>query len=123
MMNRRWILAAAFWGVFGLVSGLQLWISMITHGHSVPRLIGYNVIIWEGWLALSVAIGQLTKQLPLIPFKSFNALIHALAAIVVAVLSVRYWIALAPFLRPLAPFPFPWAPLDAGPNFFSSPPG
>ncbi|HJW95095.1 MAG TPA: histidine kinase [Thermoanaerobaculia bacterium] len=119
MMNRRWILAAAFWGVFGLVSGLQLWISMITHGHSVPRLIGYNVIIWEGWLALSVAIGQLTKQLPLIPFKSFNALIHALAAIVVAVLHVSYWIALTLFLRPFDPIPFTWSRMNVGQIFFS----
>src|SRR5207247_10086328 len=58
-MSRRrvaWLFAAAFWTIFGLVTGIQVWISMITHGHSVPRLIGYYVLVWEAWLAATAFV-------------------------------------------------------------------
>jgi len=104
-MKNRWLAAALCWTLFGLISGLQVWISMITHGHSVPRLLGYNILIWEGWLALSYAIGLLMRRVPLIPFNLSNLLIHALAAIVAAVAHVAYWIALTLVMRPFDPIP------------------
>ena len=33
------LVALAFWTVFGLVTGSLVWISMLDHGHSVPWLL------------------------------------------------------------------------------------
>jgi hypothetical protein len=107
-MNRRWLAAAAFWTLFGLISGLQVWISMMTHGHFVPLLIGYHVLIWEGWLALSVAVVRLTRRIPLIPFNARNLLMHTLAAIVAAIVHITFWLALTRLLRPFDPVPVDW---------------
>jgi anti-sigma regulatory factor (Ser/Thr protein kinase) len=95
-----WWFAAGFWAFFGLISGIQVWISMITHGHSVPRLIGYNVAIWEAWLVPTVAIVWLARRLPVIPPRRVNILIHFLAACAIAVLHGLYWMALMIVVRP-----------------------
>src|SRR5690606_827861 len=36
---RFMLLAAVFWILFGLVAGIQVWISMLDHGHNVPWLL------------------------------------------------------------------------------------
>src|SRR6185369_6757489 len=118
-MNRRWLAAAALWTLFGLITGLQLWISMITHGHYVPLLIGYNVLIWEGWLALSVAVVSLTRRVPLIPFHARNLLMHILAAIIAAVVHITFWLVLTRVLRPFDPVPVSWAHADVLATIFS----
>ena len=107
-MNRRWLTATLFWTLFGVVSGLQLWIGMITHGHSVPKLVGYNILVWDGWLALSYAIAQLIRRIPLVPFNVSNLLLHTFAAVIAAVVHVAYWIALSLLLHPFDPIPFTW---------------
>jgi hypothetical protein len=47
----EWLAVASFRAIFGIITGFQVWISMITHEHSVPRLIGFHIAIWEAWLA------------------------------------------------------------------------
>ena len=54
MSTRRrnlWILSLTFWTALGLVCGLQIWISMITHGHALWRVLAYQVLIWDAWFA------------------------------------------------------------------------
>ena len=101
-MNRRtaWIFAAAFWALFGLISGVQVWISMITHGHSAPLLIGYHVLVWEGWLLPTMFIVWLAGRYPVVPPKRINILIHFLAAIAIALLHCFYWLGLLISMRP-----------------------
>jgi hypothetical protein len=31
--RRFWAVVAVIWALFGLITGFQVWISMITHGH------------------------------------------------------------------------------------------
>lgn len=100
MSRRTWIAIALFWTVFGTISGLQLWLSMITHGHSVPRLIGYCIAIWEGWFFLSAGIIWLAKRRPVIPPSTVNILTHAFAACAVAVIHGAYWEGLLTVIRP-----------------------
>jgi two-component system, LytTR family, sensor kinase len=119
MNKRRWLAAALVWTLFGLISGLQVWISMMTHGHSVPRLLGYNILIWEGWLALSYAIVLLTRRVPLIPFNVSSLLMHTLAAIVAAVAHVVYWLALTLVMRPFDPIPLKPSEMNVGAILFS----
>ena len=98
--QRGWLAAAAFWAVFGLVSGLQVWMSMILHGHSVVRLVGYYLFVWEAWLLITVVIVKLTERMPLIPFNGRNLLAHFLAATVLGVAHLSYWMMLELALRP-----------------------
>jgi len=102
MTPRRmaWRFAAIFWTLFGVVTGIQVWISMITHGHSVPLLIFYNVLISEGWLLATVVIVWLARRFPVVPPRSLAILVHFLAACVIAVIHGFYWLGLMLALRP-----------------------
>jgi hypothetical protein len=95
-----WRFAVIFWTLFGVVSGIQVWISMITHGHSVPRLIFYYVAISEGWLAATVGIVWLARRFPVVPLRRLPILVHFLAACVIAILHSFYWLALLIAIKP-----------------------
>ena len=102
MTPRRmaWRFAVLFWTVFGLVSGFQIWIGMITHGHSVIRLVSYYVLVWEAWLAATAAIVWLARRLPVVPVRRYPILAHFLASCVIAVLHGFYWLGLMLVMRP-----------------------
>jgi len=102
-MSRRatwWCAVASFWAVVGLFSGFQVWISMITHGHSVPLLLGYHVAVWEGWLLPTWLVGWLVTRWPVVPARRLHVLIHVLAACVIAVVHGLYWLGLLFAMRP-----------------------
>ena len=61
------LLVAAFWTLFGAVSGLQIWISMLAHHHSLPLITLYQVITWDVWIVYTIAIGALVARAPLVP--------------------------------------------------------
>ena len=92
--NAGWIAAAAFWILFGLLSGVQVWLSMITHGHSVPRLIGFYLLIWTPWLGFSVVIAWLVRRRPLIPPRPLNIVLHVAAAVCIGVSHAVYVVVL-----------------------------
>ncbi|HYC93145.1 MAG TPA: histidine kinase [Thermoanaerobaculia bacterium] len=100
MSRRVWLFAAGFWAFFGIISGVQVWISMITHGHSVPLLIGYHVIVWEGWLLPTAGILWLARRFPVLPPRRLNVLLHMLAASAIAVLHGVLWMGLLVTMRP-----------------------
>jgi signal transduction histidine kinase len=102
MTRRRvaWVFAAAFWAVFGLVSGIQVWTGMLEHHHYVPLLLGYYVLVWEAWLLATVAIFRLARRFPIIPLRWRNALVHIVAANIIALLHAAYWCWLMLTLRP-----------------------
>jgi hypothetical protein len=95
-----WRFAAAFWALFGIVSGIQVWISMITHGHSVPRQLGYYLAVWEFWLIPTAGIFWLARRFPLTPPRRLSVLVHLLAANVIGVLHGFYWMALLILIKP-----------------------
>jgi sensor histidine kinase YesM len=102
MTSRRsaWIFAASFWALFGLISGIQVWISMITHGHSVPRLLSYHLLIWQGWLLPTMVTVWLARRFPLIPARRTSVLVHILAGSVFGVLHSFWWLGLMVTIRP-----------------------
>ena len=118
MTPRRmaWRLAVIFWTVFGVISGIQVWISMITHGHSVPLLIFYYVAISEGWLLATVAIVWLARRFPVVPARRFSVLIHVFASCVIATMHGFYWLGLMIALRPFDRMTAEISQLDV-PNF------
>jgi len=95
-----WLLAAGFWAVFGLVTGIQIWIGMLEHHHSVPRLLGYFVLVWEVWLIPTAAVFWLARRCPIVPLRWRNIAVHVAAANVIAFVHVVYWIALMLAIRP-----------------------
>jgi hypothetical protein len=94
------LFTASFWALFGLVSGAQVWISMLSHGHSVPRLLGYHLLVWQGWTVATALIARLALRWPLIPYRRMNLLIHFLAACLIGIAHSFYWSALMIAMRP-----------------------
>jgi two-component system, LytTR family, sensor kinase len=102
MTPRRvaWRFAVIFWTLFGVITGIQVWISMITHGHSVPLLIFYHVAISAGWLLATIVIVWLARRFPVVPPRSLSILVHLLAAFAIAVVHSFYWLGLMLALKP-----------------------
>lgn len=101
MTTRRFLLAAAaFWLLFGLVAGIQVWISMSTHGHSMPLLLGYHVGVWWTWLAPTALIVFLARRFPVSPLQPVTVAVHFLAATAIGLLHTLYSLGLMLWLRP-----------------------
>src|SRR5882672_1755985 len=61
LRSRVWWFAAGFWTLFGAISGMQIWISMIAHGHSLVRVVIFQVVVWDLWIPFSFAILRLLR--------------------------------------------------------------
>jgi two-component system, LytTR family, sensor kinase len=118
--TRRFLLfATAFWTFFGLVAGIQVWISMLTHGHSVPRLLGFFLIVWLAWLVPTYVIVRLTQRYPVVAPRASSLAIHGLAATVIAVLHSLYEIGLMLWMQPYDRMTATLSELDIGQITFS----
>ncbi|HXA20477.1 MAG TPA: histidine kinase [Thermoanaerobaculia bacterium] len=95
-----WRFVILFWTVFGVLTGFQVWISMITHGHSVPRLIFYYVVVWEAWVGATAVIVWLLHRFPVVPARRLPILVHFLAACCIAIVHSFYWVGLMILIRP-----------------------
>lgn len=101
MTTRRFLLvAAAFWLLFGLMAGSQVWISMITHGHYAPLLLGYHVTVWLVWLAPTALIVSLAHRFPVVPLQPSRIAAHFMAATAIGLLHTLYSLGLLLWLRP-----------------------
>jgi two-component system LytT family sensor kinase len=94
------LLSLSFWTVVGLVCGLQIWISMITHGHALWRVLAYQVVIWDGWFVISAGIAWLARRVPLVPPTGRAVVTHVIAALVIGVVHAVWWAMLLVELRP-----------------------
>ena len=108
-MRRWWIVA--FWTAFALVSALQTWLAMLTHGHSFPRIVFYQVCVWAGWMLLTPMVIRLVERFP--PRQRRNLAIHGLAAVIMATTHVAYWISLTILIQPYDAMTI----REFGPNF------
>jgi len=94
------LIATAFWTLFGLLAGILVWISMLTHGHSVPRLLGYFLVVWLAWLVPTYGIVWLARRVPVIPLQPSAVLIHVAAATTIAIVHALYEVAVMLWLQP-----------------------
>lgn len=113
------MIIAGFWTLFGLISGIQVWISMMTHGHSVPRLIAYHIAIWEAWLGITAVVVWVTRRWPFIPVTAGNLLRHLTAAFLLGSVHIVYWMILMLTVRPYGPRTADFADMDLGEIFAS----
>jgi two-component system LytT family sensor kinase len=93
-----WI--ALFWFFVAVLSAVQTWLAMITHGHSLPRMILYCVAVWGVWVVLTPAVFRIASRVPLAPPRRRNLLLHILAALVLSVVHVTCWTFLTVVIRP-----------------------
>ncbi|HEY2514006.1 MAG TPA: histidine kinase [Polyangiaceae bacterium] len=95
-----WSKIVLAWLFFGLISGTQVWLGMLTHGHSVPRLLGYHVVVWLAWLGPTYVIVVLARRFPVVPPRPLPVLVHVLAATGVFLGHGLLWIGLCLWMRP-----------------------
>lgn len=95
-----WILSLSFWTALGVLCGLQVWISMLDHGHTLWRVVTYQVLIWNAWFALTPVIGWLARRVPLVPLTGRAVALHAIAALVIAPIHSVWWATLLVVVRP-----------------------
>ena len=100
LANSFLLFAAAFWSAFGVVAGILVWISMLTHGHSPPLLLGYHLLVWLGWLGPTYIVVWLARRFPVLPPRPSAIAAHALAATAIALLHSLYGLVLMVWMRP-----------------------
>ena len=115
MDSRRFqLLAIAFWTLFGLVVGIQVWISMISHGHEVPWLLLYYLLVWVAWLGPTYVIVWLARRFSVDVPRWSSVTIHVLAANLIAVVHSAYEMGLMVWMRPYDEMTVALSELDFG---------
>jgi len=97
---RRRLLVFGFWPLFGVFGAFQIQISMLHHHHSWPLMIGYQMVVWSLWIAITFAISRLLRRVPLRTFRPGAVLVHSLAALVLGSAHVTAWVATEFLLKP-----------------------
>jgi two-component system, LytTR family, sensor kinase len=95
-----WILSVSFCTAVGLLCGLQIWISMISHGHALWRVLTYQVLTWDAWIVIGVAIAWLARRFALVPPSRRAIAIHLGAALAIAAVHSLWWATLLVTIRP-----------------------
>jgi hypothetical protein len=93
-------LSLSFWTAVGLLCGLQIWISMITHGHALWRVLLYQVLIWDAWFVLAPGIAWLARRFPLVPLASGSVVAHLVASLAVGIAHSVWWTMLLVAMQP-----------------------
>ncbi|MDQ3040418.1 MAG: histidine kinase [Pseudomonadota bacterium] len=113
--TRRFLLfAIAFWTLVGLLVGIQVWISMLTHRHVVPWLLFYYLLVWVAWLGPTYVIVWLTRRFPVEDLRPSCIVVHVLAASVIGVLHSVYETWLMLWMQPFDGMTNPLSDLDFG---------
>jgi two-component system LytT family sensor kinase len=117
--NTFLLFAAAFWSVFGIVAGSLVWLSMLTHGHSPPLLLGFHLLVWLAWLGPTYIIVWLARRFPVFPPRLLAIVVHALAATAISLVHSLYGILLLVWIRPYDLRNASFSDLDVGNILFS----
>jgi len=96
----RRLLVATFWPLFGVFAAFQIQISMLTHHHSWPLMIGYQVLVWSLWIGVTFAIAWLSRRVPLRTLRPGAFAVHALAAAVLGSAHITAWVTTEFVLKP-----------------------
>ena len=98
--SQAWLFSAAFWTVFSVICSVQVWMSMLSHGHSLARIVFYNLVVWNAWVLFGFAIRRLARRLPLSPLRAPSLLVHLLAGCVLGLVHTAWWVACMLVIRP-----------------------
>lgn len=93
-------LAALFWSTFAVFVAVQTWLSMLTHGHSLPRLVAYQLVVCWFWIAATPLVAFLARRFPVAPWRWSAALVHLSAAAACGVGFFAWLVAASVAIRP-----------------------
>ena len=97
---RRRLLVASVWPLFGVFAAFQIQISMLSHHHAWPLMIGYQVLVWSLWIGITFAIAGLLRRVPLRTLRPGAFAVHALAAAALGTAHITAWVATEFVLKP-----------------------
>ena len=99
-VSRFFLLLASFWVQFGIIAGIQIQISMLSHHHSWVRVLSYQVLVWALWIPASLAIAGLIRRWPLVPPRPGPIALHLAVATLFSVAHAALWVALVLWMKP-----------------------
>lgn len=99
-MAGRSILRVAIlaWTVFGLACTLTALWTMRAHGHAPWKIATYNVLVWNAWVPVTLAIAALGRRWP--PRTVPAIALHFACALVVGVVHHVWWTAMLVTIHP-----------------------
>jgi two-component system, LytTR family, sensor kinase len=97
---RALLLPAMFWSAYGIFIAGQTYLMMLSHGHSIVRLVFYNIFVSLFWAAAFPLIAALTRRFPLIPWRWRSAAVHLWAGVVLGLGHMLWHTALNVGMRP-----------------------
>ncbi|HJQ38159.1 MAG TPA: histidine kinase [Thermoanaerobaculia bacterium] len=112
--HTRWIVALAFWSVFAIVIATQTWLSMIEHGHSLPRMLVHQLATWWIWAAFTLLLFPFTRRVPIAPPRARNVALHLVAALALSSVHVLLSSRLTEWMRPYDEMTI----VDPGPSYW-----
>ena len=93
-------LPALFWGTFAVFVAVQTYLSMLSHGHSLLRLVVYQLVACSFWIVATPLVAFLARRFPIVPWRWRPATVHLLAAAGFALAFLAWLIAVNITLRP-----------------------
>lgn len=93
-------IAVAFWTVFGVICGLQVWLSMRAHGHALGRVVLHQVAVWDAWVLFGIGATRLARRVPPLPLRARRLAVHGVAGTVTGTLHAAWWTAMTLAIRP-----------------------
>ncbi len=97
------VLVVAFWVAFAIFVGLHTYLSMLSHHHSLPRMLACEVLVFLYWAAAAPLIAWLARRYPLLPPTARAVAIHVPAAAALATGFIAWLCAMLVLLQPFEP--------------------
>ncbi len=89
--------AVVVWSLFAAACiAVILW-TMRDHGHSAPRIVAYELLVWWAWAAATPVVAWLGRRAP---FSARMAAMHVVAAVALGGAHVVWWSALEVAMQP-----------------------
>ena len=98
--RRSFAVSAGAWLIFSVINASQVYLSMLDHGHSYPRMVFFNLAAWAPWALMTPLVEWLGRRWPLIPFSLAAFWRHLAAALLAATVHTAAWTELTVEIRP-----------------------
>jgi two-component system LytT family sensor kinase len=98
--RRSFAVSAGAWAVFSAINASQVFLSMLDHGHSYPRMVLFNLAAWAPWALMTPLVEWLGRRWPPIPFGFAACWRHLAAALLAAAIHTAAWTELTVLIRP-----------------------
>lgn len=102
---RRVAIVVGIWTLVGLVSASQVWLASQSMGHaaSFGAVVLWTVPVWLAWALLTPVVIGLARRFPLERGRLGASLpVHILAAVVLALIHLAWWLAWTQWVSPYA---------------------